>query len=230
LDRWRAIPKWTLPLCVAGVVGLGVLVFLGARSERDASAIQATVAYVLVIVTSIYVILTYFLVQAQRRQGRDALEAKAVVDLAKLLHRAKRFLIPSLERVFPLPGRGAKPDFERIAKPDSQLLDLYWDLNRLEPELPQSIRSKATDSWRAVWMASSDTINILWAFNREEEHAQSQGEPWSWDGAARFYREEHEVGRTMDPGFWYEMIRGERVRAAIAALNDLDSEVDKLRR
>lgn len=194
-----------------------------------APAVQAVTSYVLVIVTLAYVVLTHGLVQNQRRQARYELETRALMELGRILHQADRFMVPSLEAQFPLAGRGDKPDFERLARPDKQLLDLYWELNRLTPDLPRDIRAQADDTWRAVWRASSDTINILWAFAREAEAAKLDGRDWTWEGAARFYREEHEVGKQRDPGYWYEMIRGVQVEAAVSALGELRGEVDTLR-
>jgi hypothetical protein len=170
----------------------GVGIFLGARHQANAAAIQTVASYVLVLVTGAYVVLTHRLVDAQRRQARDEIEVRASAELARMLHNAKRFLIPSLEAQFPLDGRGPKPDFERLARPDKALLDLYWDLNRLAPDLPRGLGNIADETWRAVWMASSDTVNILWAFRREERAADIETRSWTWEGAARFYREEHE--------------------------------------
>lgn len=219
---------WYAGAAVAIAIGVGI--FFAARDERNGPAIQAVTAYVLVLVTTIYVVFTHGLMQAQRRHARDRIETEAVAELARTLHQAKRFLVPALEHEFPLAGRGAKPNFDRLAAPDKTLLDLYWDLNRIAPDLPPAIRDRADDTWRTVWMASSDTVNILWAFRCEERAASSGGRTWSWEGAARVYRDEHEVGRKRDPGAWYDMIRGERVVEAIAALNGLAAEVEKLRR
>jgi hypothetical protein len=224
-----ALRRWALPLGAVLAAAGGVAIWLLARDEKNGPAVQAVTSYVLVIVTAVYVFFTYGLVQNQRRQARYELETRALIELARILHQARRFMAPSLSSLFPLPGRGPKPDFERLARPDKQLLDLYWDLNRLTPDLPSEIRQSADDTWRAVWAASSDTINILWAFGREEEVADAENRAWTWEGAARFYREEHEVGRQRDPGYWYEMIRGVRVEAAVAALEALEGAVERLR-
>lgn len=216
-----------LAVCGAVVlfVGVGVAIWYAARSTANATAVQAVTSYVLVLVTAAYVVLTYALVGGQRRIARTEIETQATARLSRLLHDAKTFLIPSCERIFPLPGRGPLQNLTPLTSVDKQLLDLYWELHNLTPDSPADLEQAVKDAWRAVWMASSDTINILWAFRKEGDYADAAHREWTWDGAGRVYREEHEVGKERDPGFWYEMIRGDRVLQAVEALRELDSQV-----
>ncbi len=220
--------KILLALILVGALVLaGVGIWHEAHDKDAAPAVQAVTSYVLLIVTTAYVALTYNLVQHQRRQARYEIETRALMELGRILHEAKRFMVPSLQWLFPLPGRGPKPDFATLARPDKQLLDLYWDLNRLTPDLPSEVRGKADEAWQKVHAASSDTVNLLWAFSKEE--AASRGRTWTWQGAARFYLEEHEVGRQRDPSYWDEMVKGLRVNTAIKAIEALDDAVAKAR-
>jgi len=218
---WRSAAGAAL---VVGV-GLGVGIWFVAHSAANAAAVQAVTSYVLVLVTAAYVALTYALVSGQRRSARNEIEANAIAKLSRLLHDARTFLIPACRRIFPLPGRGELPDVAPLASVDRQLLDLYWALHNLTPDCPADMEASVKEAWGSVWMASSDTVNILWAFRKEGDYAHEEKRDWTWEGAARIYREEHEVGRERDPGFWFEMIRGDRVLAAVEALDALDGQV-----
>jgi hypothetical protein len=230
LARKRSLGWLGASLGFLAAVAVGVVIWFAARNAKNAPAVQAVTSYVLVLVTGTYVVITQNLVRTQRRQARYDLEMRATAELARILHQVKRFLLPALEEDFPLPGRGPRPKVDRLKGPDRQLLDLYWDLNRLTPDLPEPLRTATNDAWRTVHAASSDTVNILWAFAKEDEAASEEDRPWTWEGAAGFYRDEHVVGKTREPGAWYDMIRGVNVHRAVTTLQALDEDVERARR